>query len=348
MWKIEWITDWPAIESLEFRLFWLKTFHANQSNHVFFHPDIVKAWIDSYRSFEDISPLFCAAKTENIDLILPLVSWKRNVKNLRQRVILPIGFSEFDYHDPVIADNISCECMGKFWDQFTNEIGERFYFNKLILNGIRITGTAAGFRREHDICPLADLSKFNSFQDFMSGMKGSLRGDIYRQERKLKAIGDLKLVTYDQDHMQEALEQLETFLAHHKAKWPHAFKPPEFYKNLLTYGIPTGVTHFSVLSLNNKPINWHLGFIVHGRFYYYMHTFDPGYSNYSPGKIHLFYLIKSCFRDKLKTFDFLRGDEAYKAGISRESTELFQLTVVNQKLYSKIKNYTLSLLRGIK
>jgi CelD/BcsL family acetyltransferase involved in cellulose biosynthesis len=348
MWEIEWITNWPEIESFEFRRFWLKTFHANQANHVFFHPDIVKAWIDSYRCFEDISPLFCVAKIENVDLILPLVSWKRNVKNLRQRVILPIGFSEFDYHDPVISDNISSESIGKFWDQFIADICDRFYFNKLTLNGIRITGPAERFSKEHDICPYADLSKYDSFQDFMSEMKGSLRGDIYRQERKFKALGDLKLVTYAQGHMKEALEDLETFLAHHKARWPHAFKPPEFYKNLLAYGIPAGVTHFSALSLNDQPINWHLGFNVHGRFYYYMHTFDPAYSNFSPGKLHLFYLIKSCFLDKVKTFDFLRGDEAYKAGISRESTELYHLTVINQKLYSKIKNYTLGLLRGIK
>jgi CelD/BcsL family acetyltransferase involved in cellulose biosynthesis len=348
MWKIEWITDWTTIESEEFRRFWFKTFHANQSNHVFFHPDIVKAWIDSYRSFEDISPVFYVAKIENFDLILPLVSWKRNVKNLRQRVILPVGFSEFDYHDPVISSVIPTKYMGMFWDQFIDDICDRFYFNKLTLNGIRITGSTVKFCKEHDICPSADLSKFNSFQDFMSEMKGSLRGDIYRQERKLKALGDLKLVTYDKDHLAKASEELEIFLAHHKTRWPHAFKPPEFFKNLLTYGIPAGVTHFSALSLNDKPINWHLGFNVHGRFYYYMHTFDLVYSNYSPGKIHLFYLIKSCFQDKLKTFDFLRGDEAYKAGISRENTELYQLTVVNQKLYSKIKNFTLGILRGIK
>jgi|WetSurMetagenome_2_1015567.scaffolds.fasta_scaffold14232_4 CelD/BcsL family acetyltransferase involved in cellulose biosynthesis len=348
MWKIDWITDWTTIDSEEFRRFWLKTFHSNQSNHVFFHPVIVKAWIDSFRSFEDISPLFCVARIENIDLILPLVSWKRNVKNLRQRIILPIGFSEFDYHDPVISDNISSECIGKFWDQFVNEIGERFYFNKLVLNGIRITGTAAGFGREHDICPLADLSKFNSFEDFIAGMKGSLRGDIYRQERKLKALGDIKLVTYDQGHMKEALEELEIFLVHHKSKWPHAFKPPGFYQNLVIYGIPAGVTNFSVLYLNEYPVNWHLGFNAHGRFYYYMHTFDQGYSNFSPGKVHLFYLIKNCFRERIQTFDFLRGEEAYKADVSRKSSELFQLTMVNQKLYSKIKNYALSLLRGIK
>lgn len=348
MWEIDWITDWSTIESDEFRQNWLRIFNANRANHAFFHPDIVKAWIHSYRNFEDISPIFCQAKFENTVLILPLVSWKRNVKNLRQRVILPIGYSEFDYHDPVISSEIPSESMGLFWEQFINDICHRFYFNKILLNGIRITGNAAKFSREHDICPYADLSKFISFEDCISNMKSSLRGDIYRQERKLKALGNLKLTIYNTDNLAEAITELEIFLAHHKIRWPHAFKPPDLYSNLLKYGIPAGITHFSTLSLNEKPVNWHLGFNVHGRFYYYMHTFDPVYSNFSPGKLHLFYLIKYCFTEQIKTFDFLRGDEAYKAGISQGSAELFQIAMVNQKLYSKIKNYTLTLLRGIK
>ena len=56
-----------------------------------------------------------------------------------------------------------------------------------------------------------------------------------------------------------------------------------------------------------------LGFEYGARFYYLRPAFDPQYSKYSPGHIHIFYLIQASFSNGVKEFDFCRGDSSYKS-----------------------------------
>ena len=68
----------------------------------------------------------------------------------------------------------------------------------------------------------------------------------------------------------------------------------------------------NLLKLDNNVISYHLGFVCDSTFYYYKPTYDIKYHNYSPGKIHISKLIEFSIKTKLKTFDFLLGNEKYK------------------------------------
>jgi hypothetical protein len=348
MWEIKWIKDWEKVYSFEFQSLWQNIFNCNPDNQVFFHPEIVKAWFTSYKKVENITPLICHAKLFNIDLILPLVSWKRNIKNLRQRIIIPVGGSEFDYHDPISNERLSPDVIDSFWEELTESIHHNFYFNKLYINGLHSNGLNPILTKEPQICPNTDLTGWNSIDEFIKQLHSSLRGDYNRQVRRLQALGPLSYRVFTPEKLDEAFTELQIFLEFHIKRWPNAYKPPELYKNILKFGLPNNVTHFSTLSIAGIPINWHLGFLIHKRFYYYMHTFNPDFSNYSPGKVHLIYLLEECIKNDVKIFDFLRGDEPYKSGLSHRHDELFQLNLENKSLYSRFKNQAITLLNCLK
>ena len=99
----EWITDWDTIYSQKFQEKWLKLHQKAFNSHVFFHPALCTAWIDTYRPIRNLQPLFCIAKQEHTTIFLPLVLWKKNWKNAFQKIVISVGYSDFDYHDALIV-----------------------------------------------------------------------------------------------------------------------------------------------------------------------------------------------------------------------------------------------------
>jgi CelD/BcsL family acetyltransferase involved in cellulose biosynthesis len=78
----------------------------------------------------------------------------------------------------------------------------------------------------------------------------------------------------------------------------------EFAKN--------GWLSLSFLDVNGHHASGWLGFEYNNKYYYYQGGFDPDYSSYSIGNIHILYILEDLITRGLKEFDFSRGDEAYK------------------------------------
>ena len=73
--------------------------------HVFFHPALCMAWLETYRPIRKLEPLFCIGDSNHNHFFLPLVLWRKNWKNAFQKVIVPVGYSDFDYHEPYCIGN---------------------------------------------------------------------------------------------------------------------------------------------------------------------------------------------------------------------------------------------------
>jgi CelD/BcsL family acetyltransferase involved in cellulose biosynthesis len=57
-----------------------------------------------------------------------------------------------------------------------------------------------------------------------------------------------------------------------------------------------------------------IGFELNGKLYGYLTGSDPAYKQFSAGSILLANAIRRCCEQKVRTWNFCRGDEAYKAG----------------------------------
>lgn len=322
-------------------------FNCIDTPYVFSHPALLRAWWNTYIPLRDMKPIFIIGHSEDDNkCVFPFVLWKRNWKNAFLRMLIPIGYSDFDYHDPIFKTPLSDKDIPAFWCELMDFLKKSVKFDESVIDGITdlYRGTGDNWAQS-EICPMLRLDDLDTEEDLMKFFKTSLRGDIRRQIRRLSEIGELKLVEYpDYDSIPEST--FETFMKHHSLRWPNAYKAPDFHKNLLRYGLKAGCTHFSVLMAGNQEIAWHLGFEYAGRFYYYMPVGHHEFFKFSPTKIHLFFLVRRAIENGLTVFDHLRGEENYKDGWSNDAQHVNNYHLRLDSMSTHIKTNILKI-RGL-
>jgi len=338
--KFEWITDWDVVWSDDFVEKWYVWMQASENAHVFFHPSMVKAWVDTYMPIRNISPLFCVVTRDDTTIFLPLVLWKKNWKNAFERAIVPVGYSDFDYHDPIVTggDEVLWE---NFWDDFFKEVKHRWgtSFDTIDTDGIRTKsiGDSSNWK-EGEACPYIELTPFSSGEEFLKSLKKNLRQDTRRRVRRMEESGESKFEVFKPNEVEAALQTLPKLLEHHVLRWPNAYKAPGFHENLIKELLPTGLLHFSRISIDGKTISWRIGFMFRSTYYSYMPTFDDEYKKCSPGKVHLFYCIDDAIKRGIKIYDQLRGAELYKNEWTKTKDTVWIYKQTNAKSISMLKN----------
>ena len=82
---------------------------------------------------------------------------------------------------------------------------------------------------------------------------------------------------------------------------------------------------FYGLRLNHRLVAVIYGFEFCKRFFYYQVAHDPDYNDLSPGSVLLFLVIEDCCSRGVTEFNFLQGNEGYKAIWTHESRILYQI-----------------------
>jgi CelD/BcsL family acetyltransferase involved in cellulose biosynthesis len=306
------------------------------------------AWIETYRQIGNIKPLFCIAYSQDVTIFLPLVLWKQNWKNAYRRLIAPVGFPDFDYHDPLInTKELSEEMMQKFWREFKKSfLLQKVRFDSFILDGLHQHISFSWHSKPGEKCPFIQISHFSDGEEFLQSLNARLRSDIQRQIRRLQHHGELRIIIH-KDIL--TLEQtFVDFLQTHSQRWPKVHKVPNFHHNLIKWGLQNGFVHFSELKSGDQTISWHLGFSYKSRYYYYMPAFNPEWQNYSPGKILIYKLVEEAIEKGIEVFDFLRGDENYKWDWTQGTQELHQIYLHHRNMSGRFKRLLLTLKNKLK
>jgi CelD/BcsL family acetyltransferase involved in cellulose biosynthesis len=195
--------------------------------------------------------------------------------------------------------------------------------------------------KEVNICP--NLFLYNQeYEHIQKGWMRSHRIDIKRQIKRLSQKGRLSLKLFNR--REEAVSHFKYFLAMYEQRWKKVGsanplskdKRKDYYLNLVT-NLTGKFLHFSALCLNDKPISYHIGFLYANRFYYYKPAFDIAYENFSPGKVHIAFLVKEGCNNKWKCIDFLRGDEPYKFNWTPQVIKTASFIVNPNKLWLRYK-----------
>lgn len=322
---------------------WGNLVDTGECSHVFYHPSLVKAWIETYKPLRKMETLIIRATDGKNDAIIPMVFWHRNWKNAFLRAIVPVGYSDYDYHDPIFRYKPSADSLNEFWNGLFKSLSEKYSYDTLTTDGVTDAMISESSEwQQGEICPLLKLDDIHSEDELMLFFKTSLRGDIRRQIRRLEEIEPLKFTEY---RLWEDIsgKTYNEFIRQHTIRWPKAYKAPHFHENLLKEGLRAGTVHFSTLSVGNAEIAWHLGFTFRGRYYYYMPAGNQEYFKYSPTKIHLFYLVRRAVELGYTVFDHLRGEENYKSGWSNDSHYVNTMTIQSSAPISQLKSNILKM-----
>ncbi|OGV64976.1 MAG: hypothetical protein A3K19_16385 [Lentisphaerae bacterium RIFOXYB12_FULL_65_16] len=345
-WKFECITSWDEVWRPSFVEQWLRWLDESPTGHVFFHPALVRAWVETYQPLRDVRPLFLIGECDGTTAFLPLVLWRRNWKNAWQRLLVPVGYSDFDYHDPIFAGgggsgNVAVD----FWNAVPEYLQStvRQGFDQLVIDGVRSPAAGQGLGWTEDgACPWSDLTPFKLPEDFLPSLKKSLRGDLRRQQRRIEEAGGLATITYGTHQTAEVLLELPAFLDAHSRRWPNAYKAPHFHENLVRHGLPVGVLSFCMIRIGGEVAAWHLGFSFCKRVYLYMPAMVEQFANLSPGKILMLRLYEHAIAEGKEVFDHLRGAEEYKEDWSTASQALWRFEMRALGAASSIRNSLVS------
>lgn len=345
-WKFDWLTSWDEIWHSSFLNQWENWLASSAGAHVFFTPELVRAWVETCQHFRSVEPRFLVARREGETVFFPLVYERRGWKDAWQNVIVPAGHPDFDYQDPVTIWRNGP--AADFWPQMVRET-QRLWGKScdvFLMKGLReisLAGTNGCCTEE--IAPWIDLSGIRSFDAFMNLLGKKLRQDIRYQIRRLEKEGTLVLRRFQPHETVAAQESLGEFLRVRRERWPDADIFPDLFNAIIARALPSDLLHYSELQYNGIPVSWVFGFVYRRRFYYYVPTFRQEMTRYSPGKIHIAMLVEEAIQSGLEVFDLLRGDEPYKRQWTDKGCTLYSLSRRQQGLKPALTNAWQEMLR---
>lgn len=262
-------------------------------------------------------------RDDEVIMILPLsIQEKLNIKFLTWS-----GFPFSDYNSPLIKKDlkINQNDFDLIWKKvLTNNKNQ---FDCIIFEN-------QPYKIEQEINPFQIYlnSKANNFfygikfDKLVSFNKKEINNSKY-QKRKLNNIGKLEFKIAKK---KEEKKRVLNFLIKHKS---YQYKKTKAW-NLMKYDIYRNFfilsnlklensNYISYLTLDDKIIASHVGFIYKNRCYYLFPTYNEIYKKFSPGKILLMEIIEDCKNKMVNYFDFTIGNENYKKKYSNNVESSF-------------------------
>ena len=207
--------------------------------------------------------------------------------------------------------------------------------------------------------PFLRIKKWNNFEEYLRSKK-NLKTDIPRRIRRLSEKGELKFaycascneIKYVLGTMYEQHIRRRQFLGQRKSIFTDS-NVRDFFNEV---SCAVSNNRLFYLKLDRDIIAIAYCFQSQEKLYYYIPTFDLEYSNYSPGKVLLYFIIKYAFENNLKEIDFMIGEEDYKLRWNTDIRQTYNLyiyyrkkltgkvlilvnQVIKNNIISKIKNF---------
>jgi CelD/BcsL family acetyltransferase involved in cellulose biosynthesis len=288
----------------------------------FSHPDWIAPWWDSLG--RDSQPFLTMVQNG---------SELRGVAPLALRatafgaVLRPAGEGVSDYTDWLVPETpgLRNDVLGRLVDSI---VSERDWIG-VELPGWRDEASARTIanRMEHHglttrvlpglVCPLVSMP--NGFDAYYRSRGSQARYNIRSRERRLRQHGTVR---YEHPSADEAPRLVEEAIALHARRW-HGQRTSTvfsssalgraFYRASIPAAIRNSYGDFAVLTLNDRVIASAVGLRHSNEYGYYLPAWHPGYPTYAPSTLLLVHLMEYASEKGATRFDFMLGDEPYKA-----------------------------------
>jgi CelD/BcsL family acetyltransferase involved in cellulose biosynthesis len=178
-------------------------------------------------------------------------------------------------------------------------------------------------------CPRTRLA--GSFDRYLAGLSGSTRYALGRKQRRFER--DFAATAIEHADLAQHPELLEVLFSLHKSRWDMLEdKTSTFYSAFrksfnerLLRRLGEGDGFFSCVSVDGKPasILYILGYKKNA--FFYQNGWDPKFADYSIGLYNIQQAIRHAIEAGYESFDFLRGEEAYKYKFCEESRQAYSV-----------------------
>jgi CelD/BcsL family acetyltransferase involved in cellulose biosynthesis len=202
----------------------------------------------------------------------------------------------------------------------------------------------AGFATADSVaaaCPYCELPA--SYDEYLAGLKKRLRKKIRQTRRWLDEQPDSRKLAVTGTES-DSLAALESLVRIHQARWrgkgyPGAFADPRvvrFHERVVRAAYAAGCLRMYVLTVGDDTIAVSYDFRVGSTVQAYLSSFDEQWSDASPGVLLRSYVIEHSISEGASRFDFLEGEEDYKAAWCPSRRQNLRLSVFNRTLAGRV------------
>jgi CelD/BcsL family acetyltransferase involved in cellulose biosynthesis len=328
---------------LRLRAAWSDLCGEARSGCLFLSPEWLIPW---WEHFGDGRQPSCIALFEQDRLVgfLPLFSEPVRIAGVRARRVafLGDGATGCDYLDVLAAPGREAEvrsaalgALGELaWDVcdldgLWRDSPTALHLAQLFPNGRAVWSPAAGLggpsaevvrdARLRFVCPHIPL--VGSYQEYLQGL--GRRENLRRREKWLFRQPGVSIEVARSP--EEARVAVERFLELHRARWAVEggsdgladARHEAFHRAAVDRLAQRGWLRLYTLFAARRPVASVYGVVHAGKFLYYQSGYDPAWASKSVGLVLLARTLQDAYGEGLREFDFLRGDEAYKAQWAR-------------------------------
>jgi len=158
---------------------------------------------------------------------------------------------------------------------------------------------------------------------YLAELDGTLRSRIKKWSKKLGAMGRLELRVVGDGLTPDDVRAYQEV-------YGRSWKEPEidetFHPDLMGWAAKQGFLRLFLLTLDNRPIATHLWVMRGRRAYALKFAYDEAYREQSPGNVMMWLALEHLFDvEHIDSFDYVKGDDAYKRHWSSERRQRLSL-----------------------
>jgi len=132
---------------------------------------------------------------------------------------------------------------------------------------------------------------------------------------------------------------------------PGCFDNPRFgpFLREATQGfLEQGALRLRWTEVDGQPVAFDTGFTDQKTVFVYQTGFDPAQSDLSPGRLHFQQSIMKAIEEGYTSFDFLRGDEPYKAHFRASAIPVLETRLIGPRIMRRLGHQVWKLQKGLK
>jgi CelD/BcsL family acetyltransferase involved in cellulose biosynthesis len=267
------------------------------------------------------------------------------LRSARWRRLLPFTALEFlgtgtvgsDYLDLLVRRDCERPALDVL-AQHLADSGLMLELSRVNRNGAHASALARGLTQRGwvytlsatDVCPYVDLTGLD-WDSYLAGLGPSHRYNVRRRLRKLRQRWRVRFERAEREEQRH--EAFQHLVRLHRLRWHELGQPGAFpddallalHEEFTRLALGRGWLRLFVLSADDQPVAALYGLRYGGAFHFYQSGFDPQWRKHSVGLVTMALTIRHAQEEGAASFDFLRGDEAYKALWTHRHRELIRL-----------------------
>ena len=180
-----------------------------------------------------------------------------------------------------------------------------------------------------DDTPCSEIKLTGSFENYWACRGKDLRRNLRRYGERARKIGRMEFAVTCNASLIDELIRL------HGTRWQKqdetgmvaANHTAEFLRNVLREFERRDILRFFTLRFRDEAVALSAGFLFRNTLYSYLSAFDPQYETLGFGRRLLYESLRYAYEYRYRTWNFCRGEEAYKFSFGADRIPKFRLKV---------------------